>query len=239
MKLIFFSTFLFFCYSSFSQVNNDTSSNYFVQQSIQLYNQFSGAEAAIYNGREYIPYTFKKEGNAFFGSDQFTNGWISYQGHIYQAIPMQYDVVRNQVVILNFDNRSAIFLQNEAIDSFYFLEHTFIRMEKNSALNLNSTGFYDRLLNGRIQVIAARKKGIKETIPDNQILRVFENKDRFYVFKNTKFYWVNNKKEVFSLFSDKRHEIKTGMRKQKIKFSRNNFEEALMAASAIYDQSMK
>ncbi len=242
MKSILTVLFCLFFFSSTTLaqgISGDTSSiNNQVKQSITLYDRFRGAEANIYNGREYVPYSFKKKGSPFFESDTLTNGWISYEGKVYQSIPMQYDVARNQVIILNYDERSKIFLQNNVIDSFHFLDHTFINLKENPEQKLNNPGFYDLLYTGHAQLLATRKRSFKETIQDNEIIRVFYTLDRFYIYKNDKYYAVYNKNDVFRLFNDKKHEIKIRMRQQNIKFGRENFEQALKMATVIYDQLM-
>jgi hypothetical protein len=237
MKLLWVLLFYFFYSPSFSQIsNNDIFPVDQVKQSIQLYDKFTGDQAAIYNGREYVPYIFRKEGSPFFESDSLTNGYIGYAGRLYDSIPMQYDVARNQVLIENYDGLSKILLHNDAIDSFHFSNHTFIRVKEDPEQNLDSTDFYDLLLNSRIQVLARRKKSFQETFKDNEVVRIFHSEDHFYIHKGNKYYEVNNKKEVLSIFNDKKREIRNLMRQQKIKFKRKNFNEALVKTATMYDQ---
>ncbi|MEP6950354.1 MAG: hypothetical protein ABI863_13805 [Ginsengibacter sp.] len=230
--------FYFLCSQSFAQnFQNDT----FlvkdgIKQSIELYDHFTAAQAAIYNGGEYVPYTFERTGSPFFDSDTLANGDIGYAGRIYHSIPMQYDVARNQVVILNYDRLSKIILQNDIVDSFHFLNYTFIHLNKDPKQNLNSTNLYQLLFNGHIQVLARRKKIFEDTFKEDEILRVFHSEDLFYIHKGDTYYAANNKKDVYSIFKDKQHEIRTLMRQQKIRFGKKNFNEALLAAARIYDQ---
>ncbi len=240
MKLVFL--FLFFAFSfgfrGFSQGLSDDSAsiNQKIKQSIQLYDNYMGAQSAIFNGPDYLPLNFKKEGIPFFEVDSMATGWVGYEGRIYEPMHIQYDVARNHVVILNYDKRGRIILNNELVDSFQLLNHRFLRLQANSAQNLGTTGFYDLLYNGKTKVLASRKKAFREVIKDNEVIRVFVKQDRHFVFKGDKYYLVNNKKDVFRLFDDKKHEIKAAMRQQKIKFRRSNFEEALLMAAKIYDQ---
>ncbi len=229
---LFFCVF-FLCASSFCQSNIDISANSDIKKSRELYDQYMGAQANIYNGGEYVPLLFKKEGSPFFDSDTLRMGWVSYENYIYHSIPIQYDVSKDQLIILNFDGKSKIFLQNNRVDSFYFGKHTFIRLKKNPQQNLNSAGFYEILSNNEIQVLASRKKYIKETIQGNEVVRIFNNMDRFYLKKNEKYYEVKNETDVFRVIG-KRNEIKKALRQQKIKF-RTNFEKALLTASKFYD----
>jgi hypothetical protein len=161
-------------------------------------------------------------------------GWVSYENYIYRPIPIQYDVSKDQLIILNFDEKSKIFLQNNRVDSFHFGNHTFIRLKENPKQNLSNSGFYEILFDGNIQVLASRKKNIKETIQANEVVRIFNTTDRFYIKKNEKYYEVKNENDVFRVIGNRRNEIKRALRQQKIKF-RNNFEEALITAAKIYD----
>lgn len=207
-----------------------------VANNLLLYDNYTGSQASIYNGSEYIAYIFKREGMPFFEADTMALGWVGYEGRIYQPMIIQYDIARNQVLILASDRRSKIVLHNELIDSFSLLNHTFKKLEASSVRNLSTTGFYEFLYGGNLMVYANRKKLFKDVIKDNELLRIFGNEDRYYIFKGGKYYLVNNKKDVYNLLNDKKSEIKSAMRRRKIKFRKNNFEEALLVATEIYDQ---
>ncbi len=210
-----------------------------IKQSIELYDHFTGAEAAIYNGGEYVPYTFEKTGHPFFDSDSLTKGDVTYAGRVYHSIPMQYDIARNQLVILNYDQLSKIVLQNNVVDSFHFLNYSFIHLNEGVKPPPDNTFFYELLFNGRVQVLARRKKVLEDIFKGDDILRVFYSQDLFYIYKQDRYYAANNKKDVFIIFKDKRHEIKNLMRHQKIKFTKKNFEDALITAAGIYGQLIR
>lgn len=240
MKRITIVLFLFiiFSFPVYSQGlrNDSTLIERQVANSLVLYDNYTGPQASIYNGSDYIAYIFKREGIPFFVSDTMALGWVGYEGRIYQPMIIQYDIVRNQVLLLNSNSRSKIVLHNELIDSFYFLNHTFKKLEASSVQNLSTTGFYDFLYNGNLKVFASRRKLFKDVIKDNELTRIFSNEDHYYIFKSGKYYMVNNKKDVNNLLNDKKSELKSAMRKRKIKFRKNNFEEALLVAAEIYDQ---
>jgi hypothetical protein len=226
---------LFLSTSSFCQSNNDASQIPEIKKSLEFYDSYMGAQANIYNGPEYVPLLFKKEGTPFFDSDSLRTGWVSYENYIYKPLQIQYDVSKDQLIILNFDKKSRIFLQNDVVDSFYFGNHTFTRLNKDPQQNLNNAGFYEILFNGNTKVLAQRKKNIRETIKGNEVIRIFSDADRFYIKKNEKYYEVRNENDVFRALGKGRNEIKRALRQQNIKF-RNNFEEALLTAAKIFDQ---
>ena len=201
-----------------------------------LYLQYMGVQANIYNGREYMPYNFHKEGHPFYVSDSLSEGWISYEGRTY-ALPLLYDVSRDQVVIKNRADGARIVLQNERMDSFHLSGHTFKKLLQNAAQQVETTGFYDRLYSGSVEVWALRKKRFTETIEGNMVVRYFSVHDRFYILKNGKYNEVKNEKDVFEYLSGNRKQIKRALRKQGLKFRRSKFESALVIAARLSDQS--
>lgn len=228
---------LFFLNPSFSQsVKQDSISDIQLQNAIDLYDNFSADNAPVYNGVEYLYYTFKMEGDPYFITGNFSNGWVNYSGRKYDSLSLMYDVARNQLVILSHDKESRIVLQSEFVDSFNLLGHTFINLTEDHKQNLYNTGFYDMIYNGKIQLVARRIKTMDSPIKGDLIVRVFSIRDRFYVRKNGLYYLVNSKKDVYHLFHDKIHEIKKLMRKQHLKFRRKNFEQTMVKVTALYDQ---
>lgn len=229
---------LFFCTNSFGQQSFNAHTTEAENKTLQVYDAYTGPQAALYNGPEYVPFLFKREGTTFYDSDTLTTGWISYDHYLYREIPIQYDVTREQVIVLNFDKRSRLFLENSRIDSFYYGGHTFINLAQNTEQNLAASGFYERAVSGEISVFVLRRKTIKETIKESQVVRVFNNADRIFLKKHDKYFEVKNKDDVFRVIGDKRNEVKSEMRRLQIKIRRKNFEEAVLVAVKIYDQLM-
>ena len=238
MKFVLLSVFLSFSFSStFSQGNQkDTLASLQVKNVIALYNQHQDGSSPVFRGEDYIYYTFRMEGDPYFMTGDQTIGWVSYEGRIYSPLYLFYDVARNQVVILNYDTLSHIILQNELIDSFHLLGHTFISLTEDHKQNLYNTGFYDLLYRGHIRLLARRIKTMDVVIKGDFVTRRFFVKDRYYIYKDGLYYLVTNKKEVFRLLADKKSELKREMRQQNVKFKRKNFESTLVKTVALYDQ---
>jgi hypothetical protein len=235
--LLFLISAFFFTNLSFAQnAQKDSLSDIQLRNAIEIYNHFSLENAPVYNGQQYIYFTYKMEGDPYFISGNFSQGWVNYSGRRYDSLPLIYDLARNQLVVLAPDKKSPIVLENDFIDSFSLLEHQFIKLQQDYKQNMNNSGFYDLLYNGRIQLLAKRAKTIDEQIKDNSVVRIFTPKDRFYVHKDSLYYMVSNKKDVLNLFKDKAHDIKKYMRKHHLKFKRKKFEEPMVKVTQFYDQ---
>ena len=222
---------------SYSQsIKTDSVISIQVKNAVDLYNTYTDGNAPIYNGTEYLYYHFIMEGDPFFIKVELSNGWVGYAGRIYVPVRLGYDIQRNQVTIASADNFARIVLQNELVDSFYLAGHTFIKLNADYKQNLSTTGFYDLLYNGRVKLFARRIKLIEDVIKDNTVVRVFTEKDRFYVYKKSLYYLVSNKKEAYRLFADKQHQVKKQLRHEHIKLRQKNFEAGLLRAVEFYDQ---
>lgn len=235
--LLFLISALFFLKTAFSQnLKKDSATELQLQNAVNLYNHFSADNAPVYNGTDYIYYTFKMEGDPYFITGNYSNGWVSYSGRKYDSLMLMYEIARNQLVLLNYDKKSRIVLQDERIDSFNLLNHTFIKLEEDHKQNLYHTGFYDLLYNGKIQFLARRIKTMDQRIKGDLLVRIFYGKDHFYVHKDGLYYLVNSKKDLFRLFEDKKHELKRLMRKNHLKFRHKDLEKTMVKATAFYDQ---
>ena len=117
---------------------------------IDVYYQALGEQSPLYNGSEYIEYTFTfLEGDPFFGSASWVNGNINFDGLTFHEVPMLYDIVKDQVVIKDFQKAFKIILRSDKIQQFTLSGHTFIRLPHDNS-NQIKTGFYDQLYNGKL-----------------------------------------------------------------------------------------
>jgi hypothetical protein len=238
MKIFFliFSS-LFFLKPSFSQsIQQDTITDIQVRNAIGLYKNYNANYAPVYNGEAYLYYTFKMEGDPYFETGNFSDGWVNYKGIKYNSLKLIYDIVRNDLVILSPDKISPIIAQNQFVDSFSLLGHTFIALQEDHKQNLYNSGFYDLLYNGNIQFLERRVKSLNPKIQGNIMVTQFISRNHFYIHKGGLYYLVSNKKDVYRLFNDKIHELKKLMRKNHIKLRHKTFEPDMVKVTAFYDQ---
>ncbi|HWH64367.1 MAG TPA: hypothetical protein VNS50_13870 [Ginsengibacter sp.] len=68
---------LFFLSVSFSQnINVDSTTDIQVKNALSVYNHYTDGNAPIYNGTDYLYYTFQMEGDPFFITTNLTKGWV-------------------------------------------------------------------------------------------------------------------------------------------------------------------
>ena len=210
-----------------------------ISNAIRIYHSYLTPEPGLYNGSEYADYPIRlTEGHQFFDTNELVNGSIVYDGVLYENVPLQIDLVTEHVIINSFGGAYRMQLINEKISRFKLLNHTFIRIVKDSAnRNVISTGFYDQLYAGNIAVLKKEQKEIREnvSIVTGITGSVTEN-DFYYLKKEGKFYDVKNKNALLEVLQDKKKDVKQFMRKNKLKF-RKDPDNVLIQVARYYDTS--
>jgi hypothetical protein len=234
--LCFFSILLLIA-PVFSQNLPDSIADTQVKNAIAIYDHYNANNAPIYNGPEYLYYTFKMQGGPYLETREFSKGWVSYRGRKYDSVSLLYDVIRNDLVVLAPNKISSIIMLNQFIDSFSLYGHKFISLREDHKQNLYNTGFYDVLYEGKnVDFLQRHIKSMMPTIQGNRLVTVFQSRNRFYIHKNGLYYLVSNKKDVFRVFSDTQRELKKMMRRNHLKLKHKNFESAMVKVAAFYDQ---
>lgn len=205
-----------------------------LHNAVTNYHQYTDKQSRLYNGVEYFGYSPKIEGIPYYLENTWQRGRIIYDGIVFDTVQMMYDLVKDRVVILHFNNFFRVSLFSEKVHSFKVLGHHFVRMERDSLRKSPLvTGFYDLLYNGPSTVLSRRSKFIEETVKET-LERKFVEQYSYYVFKDGNYHTVRTQKGLYSLLKEHAREIKQHLRKNKIKF-RKDKENAIVQAAIHYD----
>jgi hypothetical protein len=231
---------LFFCCSNLYAQNSlalKDSLSVTADTAVSFYYKFTDQRSRLYNGKEYIGYP-QMEGHPFFGDPDLHRGSVFYDGLLFDSVNMQYDLVKDELIIQHFDVFFKIVLISSKVKEFTLSNHHYRRMVKDSVNRLPvSTGYYDFLYEGNITLIAKRTKHIDELVTDKIVRKIVE-KNFYYVIRDSVYYPIRSYKSLLSLFKDKSKEIRQDLRRNHLKF-RKNREGAIVRAVKFYDSSKK
>ena len=203
---------------------------------IDVYYQALGEQSPLYNGSEYIEYTFTfEEGHPFFGSATWVMGNINFDGLVFHEVPMAYDIIKDQVIIKDFRKAFNIVLPSNKIEQFTISGHTFIRLLHDSS-NQIKTGFYDQLYNGKIGLFVKREKKIYEKYLDLHTNNIAYERNTYYIKKEGIYYIIKNKRTLLNVLKNKKEQIQKYLRKNGLRF-KNNTEKTMIMAVQYYDQA--
>lgn len=194
-------------------------------QAIGKYHRFTGGQAYIYNGIEFIAYDPSIKGHAFFISDTLDKTSIVYDGILYEHIPALYDIIKDKLVISD-GNGNLICPNPVKIERFYLRGHEFINTSK---------GYYDVLCSGTLGVQARRTKQIDERVSVQEYTRTANERDHFFMVKDGVYYPIGNVFGLLAQMGDRRKTVRQYLRKNKIK-PRRDKELAIVKAAEYYNQ---
>ena len=74
-----------------------------------------------------------RKGHPFFQVVNFINGNINLDGMLFHDVPMLYDIVKDQLIIQDFQKVYKINLPADKIREFFLLGHLFVRLTSDSS----------------------------------------------------------------------------------------------------------
>jgi hypothetical protein len=193
----------------------------------------------LYRGTQYIDYDYTvQKGQPFFGPDSIRDGSVWYGGVAYDHIRMLYDLVKDQLVILDPYNIYKIALYMELVDSFALDGHTLVRTRDSLAPSWLRSTYVEPIYRGSLVLLKRERKFLHENIvisSDNIRLFIDGNSD-YYLKKGGGYHAVNTREALFDLLKDRRPEIKRLVRKSKLKWHKDK-EQLLQLVVAWYDSA--
>ena len=157
---------------------------------------------------------------------------------LYKNVPLLYDVVKDELLTHDLTNYYIIRLNNEGVRWFVIWDHTFIRLNLDSANNVAlHTAYYDLLYNGNTPLYKKILKIIKENSGSFQqgINKFIVESDEYFIKKDNQYYIVKKKKSLLAILSNKKKEIEQFIRKNKLNLKKNK-DYALIKIIAYYDE---
>jgi len=237
MKFVFIPIFFYSLLAAdnmLAQSPADSTRSVSIRQMIIGGEKALGENSILFSGREYTGYDRQFKGEPYFISDSMNAGSVWYNGLCFRDIPMLYDILNDNLIILSFLKDTRICLASERTDSFRLLGHSFIRILTDSSQPQPiPSGFYDEIYPGKTAVLIRRWKTGIMPIDPGQPPRYIQ-RTAWFIKKKDLYYPVHSKKEFFALLADKRKQVLKYLRSQNLKY-RKDPELTMSRAAEYYD----
>ena len=199
------------------------------------YTKFIGAGSYLYNGTTYARYWNGVRGFPFFLAEEFQDGDINYGGILYSAVPLMYDISRDELVTKNFSKDTDIKLITEKVNQFFIGRHDFVRL---AADNINSStinpGFYERLYKGITTVYVKHEKKIEKSARAEDNFSKFTQYDSYYLVKDGIFHIIEGEAGLSAALKDQRQEIRKFLARKEINYKKDPG-STIVQVAAFYD----
>ncbi len=197
----------------------------------QRYSTDIGAASHLYNGPEYVDYVRPgTQGHRYFAATEARPASISYAGHTYVGVPLRYDLVRGQLVLLAPGGALAMRLLNEQVASFSLSGHYFIRLVTDSSgRSPIRTGFYDLLVEGPVRLLASHRKTLQQRSGESKVESEITAHDEYFLYKDQHYYPLAKAADVLRLFPKDKAALRQFSKDNNLNFNAEGREQALAA----------
>ena len=199
-----------------------------------------GEESRLYNGHEVLPYDTHILNNALYPYDAKTwaPGEVTYDDLVYKNVPMMYDVYKDILIVLLYNKFSVYSLLSSRVHDFSFSGRHFIRIDASQIVDNKTgitTGFYEQLYTGKIEILAKRKKSLQHSSNTATASETsFYSTNDYYLRKGISYYKIGSKSSILKLLKDKKGELQQYLRQNNISY-RDDPEGAMAKMGAYYD----
>lgn len=174
---------------------------------------------ALYNGRICRNLYYMINGNQFLFSNELLTGTVCMRGKNFTNINIKYDVFKDEL-LTPIDHGKILQLNKELVDSFSIQfqnkQYHFIRLKVDST---NSPGEYFCVLySGKSALYVKYIKKINKLSISGESDSFYQN-EKLYFVKNKQFMTISGRGDLLRAMNDKRDQIKSFIRKNKLSVS--------------------
>ena len=223
--------FTIFCLGEFSSAyaQNLNNNSFEALTTLSEYStKLYGTDDFVVNGRKYLPDHYNAKGDPYFLSDSFIEGTLIIDEKKYDGQDILYNIDVEKVILKTTINDSIIvfvMLNSEFISSFYLGSHYFVNAEKNGLEN-KFPGFVEQVYSGSFTVFIRHKKSFVPEYAKNTPNGFYSaTKSVNYISSDGQLHKLATKKSLLEYFSPQKMEVKTFMRKNKIKYKRAGYSQ--------------
>ncbi|GEM_PF-2767288 len=200
----------------------------------RLYDQHLGANAMIYTGARFTDDFANRQttGNYYYHTNDWATGTVSFLGRVYDSVTLRYNLLTNQLILLNNYTGESLVAQKEKVDFFEIHNTRFV------FLTNPEPGYYAQLSNGTIKPYARYTCFQIEKNLNGSLLLEMKMRKRYFLQKDGIFYPVKSRSSALNVFGSKKNELKRKLKQEGIHYNSQK-EKALALLSQYYDQTEK
>jgi len=173
------------------------------------YNETIGYENLAFLEGAYYPVEAQNiKHHQFYRSLSWLNGTIAIDGRVFKNVKVLYNTYRDVLIALNIGMEvygvQSIKLNQHRVDSFLIEEAKFIHIRSDNH-PASGTGFYQKYYEGKNMKLFIKRKKERSSNSEEVIYRI---KDKKYILYQNLYYEFKGKKTLFTMFPDKKKQIK-------------------------------
>lgn len=177
-------------------------------------------------------------GHPFFQSSDPQPGTLYYDGQHFAAVELLYEQVLDQVLLYGPEQAGHMQLIRQKVREFELAGHRFVWLPADSA-GVLAEGFYDMVVNGPTQFLVRRTKKVEAATGGYDMKGGYEEKMRFFVQRQGRFYELSTLKQTLTALADKKPEMQAYARRNRLRFATDSRETSVAELVKQYNSLVK
>jgi hypothetical protein len=195
----------------------------------KVYQQTGRGQSLAQHGIEVAPLPKGTQGSPYLWDD-FLTGRLTYKGLVYENVPLQYDVLDDQVLTEHPFGFFPMQYVRSKVTAFEAGGQLFRWVAAPGA----PAAFYQILHEGTVTVMARKKKELRERFIDNKIEKTYNPIDQYFLQKDGQLIRVSSRKHLWAVLGPQKATIKRQWQAAGISFDQQK-EKALILAATLYE----
>jgi hypothetical protein len=190
------------------------------QHSYQLYADSLKQHLHIFQGTEYTARYPDNKGSAYLSAKGFTPGTVCSRGIIYYQIPMDYDMVTDDLVVLNPYQNLPVIPHRQAI-SWFEIDHVrFVQLPMDRQTANIVPGFYQELCSGKVSAYVRR---IRSSAANATLYELadFVELSSYQIFNGGHYYKISNKASLIKACMPWQKKVSAYYKQQNLNYKKN------------------
>lgn len=199
------------------------------QTAFDEFRKEAGDYAALYTGKAEVSYNLQKYLNhPYWGTEEFCNGAICYNGWLYTDIQLRYDTYKKLLIVVTPNKQTALQVDLRKVDYFVINGQKFVQQDDNYAALLYES---PQLCLTQYIVSTLRAQVKKEDFYYSQ----FKKSIVFNLRKDGTDITLSSRSDFLKLFPNIKKELKSFCRKEKLNFKEDSRAQAMIALTQYTD----
>lgn len=237
VKYLTLVAFLISCANCLAQLDQSDISMIEARQN-QVYNNHDDADVAkVLSGKKYSLRYLGAKNSQFFLTDQTEFSSLTYDGIKFDTLEMQYDLFAQKIVVLLESKRTAeyVTVDDDKVSEFILNDCLFVKVKQDSVMK---EGLHQLAFEGlNASVYIKRNKRKIEKVEAGKLAVIFQSFDNYYIKNKNGTFKVSGKKDLLNAFQNS-EQLKSLIKKRKIKFARKVKEKGIITAVSLFDSEL-
>ena len=190
--------------------------------------------------RQQVPDDKTMDNHQYLDTDTFRTGTLSFDGNVYNNVPMRMNLYSEAFDILSPEHDSIV-VPREYLD-YAIIDSKYIVYQKQQSVGgkVMPEGYYIRVYDGQSQVWKHIDSSIKTKIRrvERTLDYYFDHKEQLFVYTNGVYHFANNENALLNIFDSKKKELKKVIKDLGLSFDKSP-ENIVVTITKCYDELSK